>query len=173
MAPNQIAFYPQTSGGGSGAISLISEQVLGTSSATITFSSIPQTFKHLRLVITGTGSSTGLVYANFNGDVTVGNYDHNEMTMGFSSTISGVGGFSNPGATIGQSNTNLLTADAMFYGYTSNVVLKAYSSQGTGNISVWSQGIWQNTASITSVVASIAGGVNFSAGTVATLYGIQ
>ena len=58
--PNQIAFYPQTSGGSS-TMSLI-QSITATSEASVTFSAIPQTFKNLKLVCNySLASGTNLV----------------------------------------------------------------------------------------------------------------
>lgn len=59
---------------------LISEQTLGSSSASVTFSSIPQTYKDLVLEITAAASSGTNVRVQFNGDTSSSNYSDTILT---------------------------------------------------------------------------------------------
>jgi hypothetical protein len=50
--------------GGTPAYQLISSQILGSNTTTVTFSSIPATYKHLRLVFSGRSSTAGTGFSN-------------------------------------------------------------------------------------------------------------
>jgi hypothetical protein len=50
--------------GGGAAYQLIATQTLGSNAATVTFSSIPATYKHLRLVFSGRSSTAGTGFSN-------------------------------------------------------------------------------------------------------------
>jgi len=51
-------------GGGGAAYQLIASQILGTNTTTVTFSSIPATYKHLRLVFSGRSSTADTGFSN-------------------------------------------------------------------------------------------------------------
>jgi hypothetical protein len=70
----------------SGALVLIAEQLLVGTATTITFSSIPNTYRHLRLVAMGrmnAATTEDYVYIRFNGD-TGSNYDEVRVNNGSS-----------------------------------------------------------------------------------------
>lgn len=87
------AWEAAAGGGGSGAVTLISEQVLGSATTTVTFSSIASTYRHLRLEILArtnrSGQSLDIVRLRFNGD-TASNY-WNQYNLSHGTTVSGNG----------------------------------------------------------------------------------
>jgi hypothetical protein len=185
-------------GGGSGAMTNITGAVtvsgctvtsgvcvVGTPGTTITLSSIPGTYNHLRLYIVGQESNSGgaFIKLNLNGD------SGSDYQYGYSyaSSFSGMTNFSSLSA------SNLLvcyfndtsvagafsssTIDLPFYAQTSfykNMAgqsslynASAYSS------STFYNGTWQSTAAITSATLTVTGGYNFAVGTSISIYGIQ
>jgi hypothetical protein len=156
----------------------IATTTLTSSQSTITFSSIPQTYSDLRVVMVSTYSTAGNdSYYRFNSDG-----GSNYATT----CLNGEGGTvetlrSNSTFiywSLWQSYTSstlpmLLTAD--IFGYTGSTFKHALntssSSFGTnGNVST-TVGVWRNTAAVTSITM-LQGGGDFVAGTTATLYGI-
>jgi len=76
VASHEVTYTP-AGGGGGGGVTLISEVLLGSDQATITFSSIPNTYRHLKLIAMGRlteATSDDYVYIQFNSD-TGSNYD--------------------------------------------------------------------------------------------------
>lgn len=156
---------------------LISSQVLGSAAGTVTFSSIPASFKHLKVFIdaTATGTGNGFAQLNFNGDVTPGDYFVNYQTMAFSGTITGNGNFSNPGAyvgTINQASGGAGGLEATIYGY-AGAHLKGYTAQGMGYAYFLGGGLWDVTSAITSIAVTISSGATFTAGSTFSLYGVN
>jgi hypothetical protein len=169
----------------SGAMTQIADTTLTTSTADITFSSIPSTYNHLKIVISGTAASASFngaaFYVQVNGD-TAGNYSFSTMSK-----------YAGPGATVtlegqnsqsqielgniwcGQAQANSLSSIEMtFFNYKATTLHKGMVFTGgswtdaPGFGSGW--GRWKNTAAITSIkLYSNAG--NHAAGTRATLYG--
>lgn len=151
---------------------------LSSSAATVTFGSIPATFRDLRLVVqttcasgvqivgmrfnTDTGSNYSRVYMNGNGSST-GSSAATETQLYFDASPDGA-------TTAG--NWYLGTADIMDYSATDkhkSVIARA--SIPTGSVAV-TAGRWANTAAITTVTV-VAGLQNFAAGSTFTLYGVS
>lgn len=181
MAPNQIAFYPQTSGGSAGALQLIQKQTLAAPAATVTFSSIPQTFTHLRLMVTGLNSSGTTVegiFMQFNGD-TGANYSWNGI-QNIGSVVQSINSTSSQiSIQIGSSdNFGNSLVDATITNYTSTSLIKAVSAVGGINNPTFNAftsqifGAWSSAAAVTSLNLLLAGST-FATGSVISLYGIQ
>lgn len=150
--PNQIAFYPQSSGGtglptasaagqvptstGAGTTytaqapvwSLIQEQtVSGSAAATVTFSGIPQTFSNLKLLVNARGGSTAgpNIALQFNTDTGA----HYTYSLQLSSTGAGFFSTQAASATLGLiGNLTLSTATA---GQAGSADVTIYSYAGT------------------------------------------
>jgi hypothetical protein len=163
---------------------LIQAQTLGSSAASVTFSSIPGTYTDLKVVLsartdTDDGSSGQWGYVNFNGAST------NNSTCILFGTGSGAGSFagSSPtpyGAYVEPSNFTASTfsnSEVYIPNYTSSNN-KSYSidsvteNNATGAYSNLTAGLWSSIAAITSVVFTPAGG-NFVANSTFYLYGIK
>lgn len=172
----------------SAAFVLISDQLLGSPAATVTFSSIAGTFKHLRLVLearSSTAATGDTIYFQVNGDTTL-NYAvqqvfGNNTTTGASQNLSATADATElPGATAlaGESGVS----DCIFVNYAGTVFNKrAVVSNGatvgttlSGNMySLFKVWRWGNTAAITSIVVGLGSGANFITGSRFTLYGIN
>lgn len=181
--PNQIAFYPQSSGGGSGAVTLISSQTLASPAATITFASIPQTFKNLWVKVSAQGSLSGpeTFQMNLNGDAG-NNYS---STYYYAAPAGNVVNTSASGAALAvigaiDGNTGGSTIDLHFNGYSGGFskTWHGTSANAGGNVTNATSfllqplaGHWNSTAAITQIVFSLLLG-NFAAGSTFSLYGI-
>lgn len=162
------------------------QSVIITSSANITFSNIPQIYKHLQIRILGRGLATfvdGLSqYINFNGDFG-SNYGWHSM-YGFGTGTSSTAPASFPSAVI--SSPQIFTdasslADSFgasitdIYNYSSSSTYKTIKVFGgfdrttNGRVSL-NSGYWTSNAAITSITIQSDSGI--AVGTRADLYGI-
>jgi len=151
----------------------IATQTLGSSAASVTFSSIPSTYTDLVIVVAGTLTpGADNVCLQFNGD-TGSNYSVVTLLGDGSSASS-----------FRTNNTSNCGRDAMS-NIQSNVVynINNYSNSTTyktvlGRSSATDYGtrtsasMWRNTASITSIVI-FPTGYSFNTGTVLSIYGIK
>lgn len=162
----------------------IAQVVSAASQSTIAFSSIPQTYTDLWLVLSGRdiASSTLLpTRVKFNGDGTSGNYSNTVFSGGNGSADNGSDAATTAGMTImllpGVSgNAQAVGVDNLYIpnykGTTFQKVVFAnaglvYSSQYV----VQRSAVWKSTAAVTDLLLTTAG-TNYADGTVATLYGM-
>jgi hypothetical protein len=158
--------------------------VSGTSTATVTFASIPSTYTDL-IIVGNLGSETtnAFLYLQFNGD-TASNYSYTQL----------YGDGSNDASSRVSNNTQLFNNDVSVKqgAVNSNVIyhIMNYSNATTYKTSLARQntvdaadyngtlaavGLWRNTAAITSVAIKLTRsgtGYNFSDGSTFSLYGI-
>ena len=157
----------------------IATQTLGSAAASITFSSIPGTYTDLRLVLTGTCTSTAtFVSAQFNG-VTSGTLYSNTTLGGDGSTAQSANNTNNNSLPLGQFSQMQTTTPTMFCldlfsysGATNKTMLftGALDQNGSGGVEM-AVGLFRSTSAITSIKI-YAGAVNLNTGTIATLFGI-
>ena len=146
--------------------------------STISFTSIPSTYKHLQVrYMTLTGTATNDLRMRFNSD-TATNYVWHQLQgngataaagANLSQTLIGagmVGGTANPGSGIidilDYENTNKFTTTRSLAGIDQN---------GSGVMMFWS-GLWRNTNAVTQIDFTSASG-NFNQNTSIALYGIK
>ena len=156
-----------------------------SSGTSITFSSIPQTYKHLQIRGIGRtdrGNVGDVIYMRFNGD-TGSNYRAHELWANGSSVSSYDQGLSSYMAfdtplTGGSTGSNIFGAfviDILDYTNTNKNktvrMLDGYDSNGAGQISFCS-GLWMNTAAVTSITLPISFG-QMQSGTQFALYGVK
>lgn len=158
----------------------IATTTLGSTSATITFSSIPATYTDLRLVLApiSTGASSYNGDLNFNSD-TGTNYSVTNV-IGDGSTASSTQ-FSSQTKIRFTYNGITPSAKPSFYTYdifnyagsTFKTCLNTTSEDQNGTGWVMRQvALWRSTSAITSITMTIIS-TTFAAGTTATLYGIK
>lgn len=137
-----------------------------TSAASVTFSSIPATYRDIIIVVRGSITSAGDVWMRFNGD-SGSNYTFVQMAGNGSSASSSSGS-----QTFGQiSNTGSgeIAAIASVMDYSATDKHKTILSRNTGDIvRAWAVR-WANTAAINQIQVSAAS--SFSTATI-SLYGI-
>jgi hypothetical protein len=164
----------------------IASQTVGAGGSGVAFSSIPQTFTHLQIRITGRSNSSGLptMYTGFNGDIFAGSTNNASHTLvGDGATVSSVATSLQPqmnlfiGNFIPNTTTSTIQAsillDVLDYSNTNkNKTIRAlmgWDANGSGKVT-FNSGLWTNIAAITRIDLVPDG--NFIQGTRADLYGI-
>jgi hypothetical protein len=137
---------------------------LGSSASSVTFSSIPATYRDLILVIRGS-LNAGVGSIRFNGDsganyTRVGMYGDGSSAVSYSGTSAEV--FNNP-----------ITSIMQIFDYSATDKHKTYLDRDAvpSFAAIAMAGRWANTAAITTV-AVIGTGGTFDSGTTFNLYGI-
>lgn len=164
---------------------LIQEQELSGAVATVTFSSIPATFRNLQLIICGRCSAASNyqdIYAQFNGD-TGANYSR-ETVLGQVTTASAAQNTSSATAPIGGMAGATSDANAPgvitilipnYIGTTFDKAATSMSGAMNGALSSWlvesTAFHWNSTAAINAILLGVVGGSNFNIGSVFSLYG--
>lgn len=162
----------------------IATTTLSSASTTITFSSIPQTFTDLVLVlsITNTGST---VYRTmqFNSDTSTGSTNYSTTILYAEAGNSSGGdrqsntyGIANNDGTDSGSNTNSMVAHIMNYTNTNtnkSVIVRSNKTTSPQNKVSINVGLWRSTAAINSVTMYSSVSNSYGTGTTATLYGIK
>jgi hypothetical protein len=152
------------------ALTPIAWQSLGSTAATVTFSSIPGTYRDLRLVINGQATASSNMLVSFNGDTLSNNYFWVWMMGNGSiatSTSSNDRVFGNS-----QNAAGVMIYDFFDYSATDKhkTNLGRTSFSGIETIAVAER--WASTAAITSI-ALTANGTTWAAGTTFGLYGVS
>ena len=164
---------------------LIAKNVLGSDTASVTFSSIPGTYTDLLLIIsarTDRGNNGDAILTQFNGD-TGNNYSNRSLYATGSSAVSaswpGVSGIYLVQATTAASDTantfgNSETYIPNYAGSTNKSVSHTGVQENNAATSYMSAdaGVWSNTAAITSIVLKPFNGTNFKSASSFFLYGI-
>lgn len=176
-------------GGGAAAFEQISTTILTGNSSGVTFSSIPSTYKHLQIRITGrtdaggsTEDNSGLI--ELNGDTTNGNYaghylSGNGSGVNSSSTSFKIGTIRNIATSLNTSSAfSAHIIDVLDYTSTNkNKTVRSLSGQHNATYSAYGVAVtsmlWLNTSAITSVSLKPAAGQNWVSGSRFTLYGIK
>jgi peptide methionine sulfoxide reductase MsrA len=145
---------------------------LGSSASSVTFSSIPATYRDLILVATAQSTPTPAGFlVNFNGD-TGSNYTTVVMTGVASAAETFTSGQLTYFVQIPSDAQNVLIAQFLDYSATDKhkTYLSRNNSKGEGVEA--SAGRWANTAAITSMVFTCSGGDTWASGSGFSLYGI-
>lgn len=169
---NPIVAYPLSSGGSGttpGQV-LIQNQTV-SAVASVTFSSVPQTYKNLLVLVTGDATGADNLVVQFNAD-TGANYSYN-LQLNSNGSSAPFYAFTSAGNVIGiaSMNTNVVSTQATIFNYTGatqkNVISSASpaGAQGTYTASGW----WTGTAPVTSIKFSVS--TTFT-GTI-SLYGLS
>ena len=149
----------------------IATTTLGSAVSSYTFSSIPSTYTDLVMVFNGTSTSAN-ISLQFNGD-TGANYSATRI-RGNGTTASSAR-FTGQTYMLGGSSesTNTATVIWQVQNYSNSTTYKTGFCRGggAGNQVEAYVGLWQNTASITSLTVFNTGTLN--SGSTLTLYGIQ
>lgn len=154
-----------------------------TSGTSVTFSSIPSTYKHLQVRIhtmTALGDGINIV---LNGDVTRNYYEVYFNNLNGTTTINGDWQFStrllnrsgDAGATV---QPFVAVVDLIDYASTSKSkqlrAITGTNNNGTGRDTVGiSSHLWNSTAAVTSLAVNLNPGTSWGAGTTISLYGIK
>jgi hypothetical protein len=157
-------------------------QVGSGGSASISFTSIPATYKHLQIRAIGRfTSSDNKATVSFNGDTTATNYYQHRVSAGVGSV--GTWAYNNnwvlywPDSSLLASSFGIAVVDILDYTNTSKNktvrALEGFDTNGGADTSAWLQSLlWNNTAAINSMTfTSLAG--NFAQYSSFALYGIK
>jgi hypothetical protein len=144
---------------------------LGSSASSVTFSSIPATYRDLILIITGTTDSNSSFFLQYNSD-TGSNYSYVQMN-GNGSTASSFSGTSS-GAEVGVVYGTVGNTITQIQDYSATDKHKTALSRSNtaANIVFASATRWANTAAITSVRAYYQTAANWQSGTTFNLFGV-
>ena len=180
-----LGLLSQGGGGGSGspAFELIESQVLASTATSVTFSSIPQTYKHLQVRFTSrfTDAYTGSNFSfRVNGDTGANYASHrivNQSASIFADNLSATStpylGFM-PGGNATANTFNGGIIDLL--DYTSTVKTKTFrafiGSQSFDRMSIGS-GLWNSTSAVTSLTLREPSGLTLAIGCRFSLYGIK
>lgn len=150
---------------------IASQTLSNSSSSSVTFSSIPQTYTDLILVANGTSTSLFTLQMRFNSDAS-NNYWTNYFNGTGSAAASGRQGAMNTillGEFYPTNNTNIVQIS----NYTNSTNYKMVSAQANNSGYVQSlTGLWLATSNITRIDLT-SGGPEFVSGSTFTLYGIK
>lgn len=179
--------------GGGGAYESIATITAAGGETSLTFSSIPSTYKHLQIrsiqKTTSTTNAGANIILRFNSDSSSSYATHrlygDGATASAASTAPSIDGINMPDFAQRSSTqlTNIFAAGIIdvhdYASTTKNKTVKSIygnDSNQTGS-GLWliylSSGLWINTAAISTVTFSIASGTAFAAGTTFSLYGIK
>jgi hypothetical protein len=158
---------------------LIETKTVGTAVATVEFTSIPQTYTDLVLLISSrpASGSIGVILAALNGSSA--NFTSRQLEGNGASATSGtsttgrVGIFGDSGNTANTfANTQLYISN---YTASTNKVLSADTvneTNGTTAYQVLYSTLWNNTEAITSIALTSSSAANWAVGSMVSLYGI-
>ena len=155
----------------------ISTQTLGTAQASVTFSSIPQTYTDLVLIFSGSAASAGedSIDIQFNGD-TATNYS-NTWVQG-NGSVAASGRITSIAYGIGAliTSANIVNSSWQIFNYTNTTTFKTFFARGNASATLIRQavGLWRKTPeAITSILLKNDTAQNFAVGCTFTLYGIK
>lgn len=162
---------------------LIDSQVLSSSQASVTFSSIPQTYKTLKLVVSARGDNANVftsVNLTFNGSSATA-YSYRILQGSGSAASSAAASSQTSGYAANATGSTATTSTFASIEYTfpnyASSVNKPYSidgvteNNGTTAYQDLDAGLWSNTSAITSLTLIATN--NFVSGSTFTLYGLS
>lgn len=163
-------------------VTLIQQQtVTGAAAGTITFSSIPGTYKNLRMVYLAAGTTGANMLMQFNSD-SGANYDRQQLRAYNTSTLAAEA-LGNTTAVMGMIGNTVAGriggGQCVFPNYSDTVLNKGYMTTGfskfnttSGEFSVGLYGgAWRSNAAITRIDLTMDGGSSYAIGSSFTLYG--
>lgn len=151
---------------------LIQEQVLSSAASSVTFTSIPQTYKDLVLEVVGTHSQVADVWMQFNGD-TATNYSRTFLYGNGSSTLSGRNtSVAYLYGMLGSTSQTLNHAYLFSYSNTATFKTALMRLGNAGDSTAVAASMWRSASNITSILVGCSAGT-FLAGTTFRLYGIH
>lgn len=173
-------------GGGAGGASgfqLISTSLLSTTTASVTFSDIPATFKHLQIRVVArytAATSISNITLRFNSD-TGSNYGYQSM-RGQAATVFSTSSSSYetkllvgdmPGASAAASSFGSSFIDVIDYANTTKIKTTKTFGGNAAFLDVYAfNGTWNSTSAVSSILVSDANtSASFAAGTRISLYG--
>jgi len=182
---NFLAAVSGNGAGGGGSFESIATANGTGSSGTITFSSIPSTYKHLQIRVMTRSSSTGRnIQVRFNSDTGANYAQHNLRGNGATAAAAGSASVTEIEAgwiATSADLTNVMGVSIIdFHDYastTKNKTLRAISGLNNNNTTTNERiylysGLWMNTTAINSI-SLISNSGNWTTASVFSLYGIK
>lgn len=183
-------FWDQSTVYSLGSFESIATYAVGsTAQSSITFSSIPSTYKHLQIRAFARNNSSTTetsILVRLNGDANASNYRPRHMLTGNGSSINayadGAGTFTGlmAGATYGGNNSANLFApnviDILDYADTNKTTVSRAingTDQNGSGYATYVSGLWLNTAAVTSISLQPYDGASFVQYSHFALYGIK
>ena len=155
------------------AYEVISTQTLGSAVATVTFSSIPQTYTDLVLVVNGVQSANQYVAIRFNGDAT-SNYSQTRLYGDGTTAFSDRQTSATFGRLSAGNPTNRFLTICSIQNYANATTFKTWLSRSNLDLVGAVVGLWRITpAAITSLSVLTTTADTFLTGTTFALYGIR
>lgn len=176
--PKYISFLAGNTPYSAGVFESIGTVTVGAGGASsVTFSSIPSTYKHLQIRLTATPTSADNFAFQFNGD-TAANYSYHYLAGSGSSATAG-NGVSISNGYLGYASTasypTSVILDILDYSNTSKYKttrdLLGNDANGSGYIML-SSSLWSNTAAISSILLK-CDAQSFISGSTFALYGVK
>jgi hypothetical protein len=155
--------------------SIQTSTVTGSSAASITFSSIPSTFKHLEVRFSGLATSACDTAVQFNGAAT--NYNYHYLQTNGVSVYSGYSGAATElycGSIVASPAVAIGVISILDYADTNKfktVRSLSNADNNGGGYATFVSGLWRDTASISSIKFNFTG-QNMLVNTTVSLYGI-
>jgi hypothetical protein len=157
---------------------LIATQTLGSTAASITFSSIAASWTDLRLIFHGTMTASAGVYLRYNNNTSL-TYSwillYSDGSSALSSRPTDTAGFNLGPAAFQTSTPGMAQVDIFSYAGATNktaLLTQSLDLNGSGFTSV-SVSNWPSTAAITRIDLINQSSTTFAVGTVVSLYGIK
>lgn len=170
---------------GPGSYESIATTTLGSAQSTITFSSIPSTFKHLQVRVFGFGANIGTIFMRVNSDTNTANYRSHFIVGTGASTIAGDLAGRAAYLTAGFTSQFIPTypsvsiTDILDYSNTNKYkTARSLSGSDTNNTGTYNgdialaSGVWFNTTAINRLDLFLDAG-NWGTYTSIALYGIK
>lgn len=177
---------PSSVASGGGAATLISNQLLSGSAASIDFTAIPATFNHLQIIgyARGDNAATQTVTLRFNNDSTA-NYDHQFLqgsaaaaTVGEGLGLTGIGIGNAPGTGATANYFSVFNVTVPYYlGTTGDKLVIGTFFHKTGNATTnmavgMFNGGWRTVGTAINRVTIFLGAGNLVTGSAVALYGL-
>lgn len=152
----------------------IETQTLGTAQPSVTFSSIPQTYTDIVVVVSGTVSANQYVAVRFNSD-TASNYSFTRVAGNGTSATSARASNETFGRLSIGNPSNLFNMIGQIQNYSNTTTYKTWLSRSNipADFVGALVGLWRSTSAITTIQFLTTTADTFAIGTTFTLYGIK
>ena len=143
---------------------------LGASASSVTFSSIPATYRDLIVIFNGTVTTANDYYLTLNGDTTNTNYSMVRM-LGTGSATSSMAAATREIGVAYTTPGNIITQIMDYSATDKHITSLSRSNYPDQNLLAYASR-WANTAAVTSINFTIVGGHSFTTGSTFSLYGV-
>jgi hypothetical protein len=181
MAGIQLGLIGSFAAAAGGAFEPIASQTLSSNTASITFSSIPSTYKSLHIRFLAKDAFNGNVFLQIKLNNDTNDYSFHRLTgQGTAASADGSAQTGSAQVQINGTNydTNTFTAGIVdIHDYATagkNKTVRIFAggdNNGAGIVGLWSS-VWPYTTAVSSIVIT-SNGTNLNAGSVFSLYGIK